>query len=87
VNIIILFVSIYKILNQYKHILILIIIKMFRKIIPLLKPIHNKRLFSCNASDLTSKLRRQEQNLDTINKNIGRLSIMSILNIMVSLIF
>ena len=60
---------------------------MFRKIIPLLKPIHNKRLFSCNASDLTSKLRRQEQNLDTINKNIGRLSIMSILNIMVSLIF
>ena len=60
---------------------------MFRKIIPLLKPIDNKRLFSCNASDLTSKLRRQEQNLDTINKNIGRLSIMSILNIMVSLIF
>ena len=60
---------------------------MFRKIIPLLKPIHNKRLFSCNASDLTSKLRRQEQNLDTINKNIGRLSIMSFFNIMVSLIF
>jgi len=60
---------------------------MFRKIIPLLKPIHNKRLFSCNASDLTSKLRRQEQHLEIINRKINTLTIMSFFNIMISLIF
>jgi hypothetical protein len=64
---------------------------MFRKFIPLLKPIHNKRVFSscnnyCKVDELTNNLIRQEEHFQNIHRNIGILSLMSFFNIMVSII-
>lgn len=65
---------------------------MFRRFIPLLKPIYNQRSFSscnnrCKVDEVTSNLVRQEYNLNIIDKKIGILTIMSFVNIIFSIIF
>ena len=67
---------------------------MFRKLITMSirSNMYNRRTFSsCNncwkVYEVTNNLIRQERYLDIINKNIGILAIMSIFNIMVSIIF
>jgi hypothetical protein len=68
---------------------------MFRKLITIpmsLKYKLNQRFFStcnnrCKVNELTSKLDQQELYLETIYNRIAGLTILSLINIMVSLIF
>ena len=68
--------------------MILLIRKMFRKIILLSKQNYNQRFFSsCKADELTSKLNQQKHYLETINRKINTLTIMSFVNFICILIF
>ena len=67
---------------------------MFRKLItmPVTSKMYNKRVFSscnnrCKVDDVTDNLIRQERYLEIINKKIGILTVISIVNLMCSIIF
>lgn len=67
---------------------------MFRKLLlkPKLIPIYNRRVFSscnnrCNVDEVTNSLIRQRRYLEIIDKKIGILTVISIVNLMCSVIF
>lgn len=67
---------------------------MFRKIItmPITSKMYNKRVFSscnnrCKVDEVTNSLIRQRLYLEIIDKKIGILTVISIVNLMCSVIF
>ena len=67
---------------------------MFRKLLlkPKLIPIYNRMVFSscnnrCKVDEVTNSLIRQRRYLEIIDKKIGILTVISIVNLMCSIIF